>query len=229
MGKWTLTLAIGFLVSQQALACLWQNSNQPYWPSNEINVCFIKPKGEFSFEMSRARVTIERAFKAQLNKRTPFEFKGFGFCREEDKSTPGVHIALSYGMGGGMSAGIGPSYALDYPNLTLDYISLDPSTQKPTFSATSLVNATLHETLHLFGFLHDTERTNKRRLASLQHHNPVMIGDYDKNSVLVNPNTTVLSDGDVKCLQMIANKKMGHTKADGKKASIENVSLDLGN
>jgi hypothetical protein len=167
-------------------ACIWQSQNKsgnsPFWPSNNIEVCFTPATAvnmmgvenpldlEYRQMFQRNIQVIKETLERQINARTNLNLSGFAICPPLGQAPPSmIRIDINGTQGSGaMAASIGPRSAKDEVNVNLN--SLDqqwPGGQKPDMNSTPLPArirtfndrrqmswVSLHEVMHLLGFHH---------------------------------------------------------------------------
>ncbi|GEM_PF-6964880 len=186
--KVTTVFKFLFLISwiPTSSACIWQSQNKsgnsPFWPSNNIEVCFAPATAvnmmgvenpldlEYRQMFQRNIQVIKETLERQINARTNLNLSGFAICPPLGQAPPSmIRIDINGTQGSGaMAASIGPRSAKDEVNVDLN--SLDqqwPGGQRPDMSSTPLPArirtfndrrqmswVALHEVMHLLGFHH---------------------------------------------------------------------------
>jgi hypothetical protein len=204
--KWTLNTfnALIFSLSNYSYACLWQGGEEAYWPTNSIKVCFTNLN-----ESPRHRhvaSVVENALQ-DLDRQTRFRFMGYGECLESERDEHQIRIDLQDIGASARAYSIGPSSGLMWPSTTLPLGgSTDPRTQA-IVTDSFIRYTTYHEIMHLLGVHHDHERGSKA-YESLNEDHPDLVtyGPYDPDSIMLN--NEGLSPGDLRCLNMIAARRM---------------------
>lgn len=164
-------------------ACIWQaryvDNSSPFWPSNEIEVCFLRPappqvvtdnketdqitrvddpdnplNDEYRTMYDRNMAIIRQTVERQINSRSNFNLKGFNLCPlNDDLTAPKIRIDLNAeGVIGGV-ADIGPIGSRNSPNVTVNTFNVLGSSR--SFRPALEVSRTgLHEIMHSLGMHH---------------------------------------------------------------------------
>lgn len=230
-----LSLALsGMIYPNVSSACLWQNSDAPFWPSNTIEVCFNAPSAaerrDSIAAFNSARIQVRRAYE-NLNEQSPFNFIGFQTCDDEGHSTrtPKVRIDLTQDSVIPSAASIGPESSTRATNLVVAYSIIPNGSENAVPQAYHPHNLEFiiqHETLHLLGFHHDRTRDDTKYFSSLNR--VVEVGGFDATSVMtmslddanqMTQNRAIarqppfLSEGDRACLTLLANRRIAFPAA----------------
>lgn len=225
---------VGFVYPCVSSACIWQNGDAPYWPSNTIEVCFNAPSAtelrDSIAAFNSARIQVRAAYD-NLSLQSPISFVGFQTCTDEGNSsrTPKIRIDLAQDSGIPAAGSIGPSSSTNATNIVVPYMvtvkSGNSSAPQPV-NPHNLGFAIQHETLHLLGFRHDCRRDDAKYFSQLNR--TVEVGAFDATSVMtitedetnrMTQNREVLrqppflSDGDRACLRLLATRQISGPSA----------------
>jgi hypothetical protein len=151
-----LLLSSCFFSANVSYGCIWQSEiksgSSPFWPSNNIPVCFQPPRpetmtgvdnpldAEYLSKFTEFMNLIRRTVESQINGRSNFKLSGFGYCEPNSQSsdlTPKIRIDLNGTEGtGAMALSIGPKSSRDSVNLSMSLLYQDwPGGVKPNFNS----------------------------------------------------------------------------------------------
>ncbi len=204
--KFGFTLVI-FLLTSASQACIWQQAEPAYWPSNNIQVCFTNMNQSERHQMLAQLV---QNTLLEINRRTSFQLTGFSECQPTGVGTPQISINLDEGRTVGQAS---PNYQggmSEYPNVFV-----------PTHNSLGqefIVGQAIHEVLHMFGIQHEHAHFQERDFGSdspFREGDFYFHGSYNPDSVMVRTSATGftppvdsnqgwLAESDVQCLNMIA-------------------------
>lgn len=185
-------------------ACLWEGGENAYWPTNSIKVCFTN-LNESPRHQHVAQV-VQNSL-SDLDRQTRFRFVGYGECLEEERDEHQIRIDMQDIGASARAYSIGPESGLMWPSTTLPLGGgTDPRTLA-VVTDTFIRYTAMHEVMHLLGVHHDHERGSKA-YESLNVDQPDLVtyGAYDPESIMLN--NEGLSSGDLRCLNMIAARRM---------------------
>lgn len=215
------------LYSLQTYACIWQNGENPFWPSSRLEVCFIPPSAaeRENLNLFTEAKTIATQGLQDIDSQTDMSFFGFNECTDHNTSprTPKIRIDLSSTRTVGEAASIGPASSQSSVNLTLPYLrGADKDSPMNTLQNSFAIRYILtHELLHLLGFHHDRQRGETKDIDAAVLNNALVIGDFDPHSVMnlsspmgvaaqtnrANPtDNPILSPGDISCINRVADR-----------------------
>lgn len=204
-------------------ACIWQSTNKsgasPFWPSNNIEVCFAPPKPqpmgdvlnpldyEYRTHYSNNIALMRRTLENQINTRTAFNLTGFGYCndQEDPNRSSKIRIDLNDTEGNGaLASSIGPQSMNQSTNLMISSLDQDwPGGVKPNFNDGSPIprrvrtfNSSrhmswviLHETLHLLGFHHTEYWDQNMENADIDLEKVIQFGIGEDTQSVMNRGT----------------------------------------
>lgn len=250
------------LIQSHSHACIWQDGDQPFWPSNEIEVCFLSQDQEHSaipelaLAYKNARESIERVLNQQINARnTGFKLYGFKSCTYDYRKQgpradlpPMIRIELSadgklVGQSAMTNGLIGPLNGSKSVNTTISYASRQARIVNGKKDGTKFWKSqvsprfeeiVLHEILHIFGIHHAYYWDDEAELQEATGGRYVKLGEsMDGQSMMCNvqgcdPNSNgpVLSQGDIRCLQAIANRSIRDLRTEKKRRTTPASGLN---
>lgn len=202
-----MLLVFGF---QNTHACIWQDGDSPFWPSNKIEVCFLSqdpavtsdPSLVKSYEDARQR--IQRVLNQQFNLRnTGFQLHGFKTC-DYDHRTQGAKDNLPQMIRINLSNDnktrdsveitnglIGPINGKKSVNVHLRYVNqVQRSKADKTKHWKSMLDGPhadgliLHEILHMFGIHHEHNWNDEPKLKEHTLGKFVKLGNMDHESII---------------------------------------------
>lgn len=205
--------------SIEASACVWQNGENPFWQSNEIQICFVDPASESMDPNERqARRLIKEAVEREFNNRTNISFTGFQSCEhnyhrqgENNSLPPMIRMELSPGFGSGQAHSIGPASSTSHVNIRVDYLSVGSTSEEPrTRAPIDMQDEALHELMHLLGFHHGFFHTNSK--AAESYENLIFLNEYDPQSITIpaptRDPTGRFTAADIECINKVADRSI---------------------
>lgn len=215
------------IYSLQTFSCIWQNSENPFWPSSRIEVCFLPPSpGEqenLSLFTEAKRIATQGL--QDIDRQTQMSFFGYNECTDHNTTPRGakIRIDLSSTRNVGEAASIGPGSSQSAVNLTLPYLRGNDKDSPLLHLQNSFAIQYIltHELLHLLGFHHDRPRGETKDMDAATRGNALVIGDFDPNSIMnlsspmgvaaqanrENPTENpILSPADIHCINRVADR-----------------------
>lgn len=227
--RYSLGLIFLIFTQESAVACIWQNNTDPFWPSTNIEVCFLPPDAEDlqNIDAFNAAKEIMIQTYRDFDRQSDFSFNGFSECNDLNATnrSPKIRIDLTTAQINGEAESIGPASSTQTKNLTISYVVAESkeSTSLQPRHPTNIQFLVFHETMHLLGFHHECVRTDTKRINSYNENGALILGNFDPESVTyvtdetnnnmslnipVRPTTPRLSVEDRRCLRILADRSI---------------------